>query len=296
MSRPTPRARILGLAILALAAITLGVSLPAMARQIRAQNADADLPFFGMRSPDPAAIPFVNDAATFVWGVNAGTAPVTLTLVDREGAPFLRADYRGESHLVAVTGTVDTRLPGLARFRENQIKLEVITEQRPRLAATDRDAPTKTAPDRLVLAARIEREVDLAKDASPMAGVVDRKSWRYELVEFVPLGVESDRAMIVHEIAYADMPEHERTWQYAAALAVTPPTKLPKLKEPMGSNRGLDGVTWPFPLAGAGGLLLVIGVMVFGSSFVKRPADSDPRPDAGARAREEKAPSRPANA
>lgn len=294
MSRTTPRARMLGLAILGASALALGVSLPVMARQIRAQNADADLPFYGMRSPDPAALPFVDDAATFVWGVNAGTAPVTMTLTEQGGSPFLRADYRGESRLVPITGPIDTRLPGLARFRDGQIRLEIITEQRPRLAATDRDASIKSALDRLVLAARIERDIDPEKDPSTMAGIVDRKAWRYEIVEFVPLGVESDRAMIVHEIGYADLPDFERTWQYAAALAVTPPTKLPKPKDPMGSNRGLDAVTWPLPVAGVGGLLFVLGTMVFAGSFVKRPEGSKTRP--GVAAREEKAPSRPANA
>ena len=309
MPSATPRTRVLGLAILALSVASLGVSLPVMARQIRAQNADADLPFFGIRSPDPASLPFVEGVARFNWGLSGGTAPVTLTLVDRDASPALRIDYRDESRLVPITGPVDARLPGLARFRDGQIKLEVISEQRPRLAASESDAPVKSAPDRLVLVARIERDIDPDKDPSSMAGVVDRKAWRYDITEFVPLGAASDRAMIVHEIGYAELPEHERTWQYAAALSVTPPTKLPKMKDPMGSNQGLAAVTWPLPVAGVGGLLFVLGTMVFAGSFVKTPGPAagsggasggasggDSGGASGGAVRKEKSPSRPANA
>jgi hypothetical protein len=104
-----------------------------------------------------------------------------------------------------------------------------------------------------------------------MAGLVDRKAWRYEILEFAPVGVETDGPMIrVHEIPYDELPELERTWQYAAALNVTPPLKFPKLKDPMKSNRGLNGVTWPFPVAGSAILVGSLGLIVLSGSFVRR--------------------------
>lgn len=272
-----PRARAIGLLLVALSAVALVISLPAMARQIRAHNADRDLPFYGMRSPRPDAIPFVDGKAAFTWGVGAGEAAVNVTLDDANNR--LLVEYRGETGSVPITGVVDERLPGFARFRDNQIRLVVLSEERPARKADGELTSEPASPDRLVLAARIEREVREGEDPSEMAGIVDRKAWRYQILEFTPVGVEppDGRMIRTHEFTYADLPEMERTWQYAAALNVTPALKLPKLKDPMGSNRGLDGVGWPFPAAATALLVGVVGVAMVGGSFVGR----KPRTTAG---------------
>lgn len=289
---PKP-ARILGAAMILASVGALAVSIPAMARQIRASNAGRDLPFFGTRSPPPDALPFVDGVAVFAWGVGRGTAPVAMTLAD-EGRT-LDVEYRGESRAVPITGAIDERLPGFARFRDGQLKLVVISEERPGAPGAP-DAPAASgAPsdeardadplDRLILAVRVEREVRPDEDPSEMAGVVDRKAWRYEFLEFAPVGVETGGPMIrVHEIAYADLPEWERTWQYAAALNVTPPLRFPKLKDPMSSNRGLNGVTWPFPVAALAVLGAAAGFAVLGGTFVHRDdedADAPGGPETG---------------
>jgi hypothetical protein len=265
MAKPT---RIVGATLILASVAALAVAIPAMARQIRAENAGQDLPFFGMRSPPPTALPFIDGKASFAWGIGQGTAPVTVTL--DEAASNLRVEYRGETHAVPMTGAIDPRLPGFARFRDNQVQLVVISEERP--ARTPEGLESEpTGPDRLVLAARIERDLRPDEDPSEMAGLVDRKAWRYQILEFAPVGVETDGPMIrVHEIPYADLPELERTWQYAAALNVTPPLKFPKLSDPMKSNRGLNGVTWPFPVAGLAILTGALGVIVLSGSFVRR--------------------------
>src|SRR5690606_24306115 len=114
-------------------------------------NAGKDLPFFGTRSPAPDALPFVDGVAVFAWGVGRGTAPVTMTLAD-EGRSLV-VDYRGESHAVPITGAIDERLPGFARFRDGQLKLVVISEDRP-FRGADAEAPSTPKPlDRLILAA-----------------------------------------------------------------------------------------------------------------------------------------------
>ncbi len=279
---PKP-SRIVGVALILASVAALAVAVPAMARQIRASNAGQDLPFFGMRSPSPTALPFVEGKASFVWGMGQGTAPVTMTI--NEDDSRLDVEYRGESRSIPMTGMIDPRLPGFARFRDNQITLVLISEERP--ARTPEGLESEpAAPDRLVLAARIERDLRPDEDPSQMAGLVDRKAWRYELLEFVPMGDESAGPSIrVHEIPYADLPELERTWQYAAALNVTPPLKFPKLKDPMQSNRGLDGVSWPFPLAGSAVLAGALGVIVLSGSFVRRkPGSSAGNPTAPTRA------------
>lgn len=265
-------ARVLGAALTLASVGALAISIPAMARQIRASNADVDLPFFGTRSPAYDELPFIDGKAVFSWGVGKGQAPVSITLDDPNGQIIV--EYRDETRAVPVTGMIDERLPGFARFRDGQIRLVVISEERPRRAPDDSLTSEPVRTDRLVLAARVERDVREGEDPSEMAGMVDRKSWRYELLEFAPPGVETEGPMIaVQEIAYADLPEWERTWQYAASLVVTPSLKFPKLKDPMSSNRGLDGVTWPFPVAGSAMLAGALGMILFAGSFVKRPED-----------------------
>lgn len=265
MAKP---ARIVGAGLLLAAVGALAVSIPAMTQQIRAENADVDLPFFGTRSPAPQQLPFVDGVAGFAWGVGQGQETVTFTLAD--GGDTLRVAYRGETHEIPVTGVVDERLPGFARFRDDQIRLVVISEERPR-RADEGVTSEQVRPDRLVLAARIERDLRPDEDPSQMAGMVDRKAWRYELLEFAPPGVETDGPMIaVQDIPYPDLPEYERTWQYAAALVVTPRLKFPKLKDPKGSNRGIDGVTWPFPVAASAILVGSAGLIVLAGSFVRR--------------------------
>lgn len=265
-------ARVFGAALILASVGALAVSIPAMARQIRASNANVDLPFFGTRSPAYDELLFLEGKAVFSWGIGSGMAPVTFTL--DESNHRLVVDYRGETRAVPVTGMVDERLPGFARYRDGQIRLVVISEERPRRESNAAPTSEPVRADRLVLAARVERDVREGEDPSEMAGMVDRKSWRYELLEFAPPGAEFDAPMIAHqEIAYADLPEWERTWQYAAALVVTPSLKFPKLKDPMASNRGLDGVTWPFPVAASAILVGSLGLIVFAGSFVRRAED-----------------------
>jgi hypothetical protein len=272
-------ARVLGAALILASVGALAISIPAMARQIRASNASVDLPFFGTRSPAYEELPFIDGKAVFSWGVGRGQAPVAVTL--DEANERILVDYRGETRAVPVTGMVDERLPGFARFRDGQIRLVAISEERPRRMSDESLTSEPVRTDRLVLAARVERDLREGEDPSEMAGMVDRKSWRYELLEFAPPGVDTDAPMIsVQEIAYDDLPEWERTWQYAAALVVTPSLKFPKLKDPMASNRGLDGVTWPFPVAGSAILAGSLGLILFGGSFVKRPEDDGANPGA----------------
>jgi hypothetical protein len=275
MSKPS---RIVGATLLLASVAALAVAIPTMTRQIRAENAGQDLPFYGMRSPAPMALPFVDGKATFAWGMGDGTAPVTMTL--DEAASKLNVEYRGETHAVPMTGAIDPRLPGFARFRDSQLQLVVISEERPARSAEGLESEP-VSPDRLVLAARIERDLRPDEDPSEMAGLVDRKAWRYEILEFVPVGDDAQGPKIrIHEIPYAELPELERTWQYAAALNVTPPLKFPKLKDPMKSNRGLNGVTWPFPVAGLAILAGALGVIVLSGSFVRRKPAAEARKSA----------------
>lgn len=275
-------ARVLGAALMLASVGALAVSIPAMARQIRAENANADLPFFGTRSPAYEDLPFIEGKAVFEWGVGMGREPLVLIVDDANQR--LVAEYRGESRSVPITGLVDPRLPGFARFRDGQIRLVVISEERPRREKDDSLSSEPVHADRLILAARVERDVREGEDPSEMAGMVDRKAWRYDLLEFAPPGIDPEGAVIsAQEISYADLPEWERTWQYAAALVVTPTLKFPKLKDPKGSNRGLDGVTWPFPVAASAILVGSVGLIVFAGSFVTRRDDDNDAATTGTR-------------
>lgn len=255
----------------------LAVALAGMAGRLRQHNRDADFPRW--KFADAAVNPEILYAGEKIT-ISDGTAS--------EGAAEVRVTYRGETLGIPIGGRNQDKLPGLLRYSD-WLQIFEMQETRGRgLAGHDADARS-----RLVLVAR--QKAPGENDDK----FVNRRAWVYDVVEFRLPGDASPAPEALPEPAkdaraeragaaplarfvatdafarwtvnFSALPNYERTWQYAAALAVTPRLSYPRNKF---TDDGMTAMTWTWPAAGVSGLALVVGLIVTAGSFVRPPARS----------------------
>lgn len=257
------------LLLIAASLAALGVALPSMALSIREHNREAQFDRFAFQRIQDDAFEYMGQPVRVVAG--------------ESGA--LELSWRGETTTIALSGKDEQRLPGLLRYESWCRAYQV------------RTLPAGVDPQRAVLAPETPddtRMIFVARHPSPGGDekYVDRKAWTYEVVELrrtdatrdaEPLpepaptargtrpesSFESTGAIARWTFNFAALPSYERTWQYQAALDVTPSLAFPRNKF---RGDGMSSVGWAWPLAGVGMLGLLAGGIRLASCFVSRDA------------------------
>lgn len=267
--------RRIGLGLALAGAALLALTLPTMSRRLRAHNERASFQRYAFQQINDERFEFMGE-------------PGSVRLVNAEGASGgaqgVEIAWRGETLRIASSGRSEARLPGLLKVDDWLKVLQMRELERGEAGVAPRDSGT-----RIIVVAR--RPASGADDAK----YVDRKGWVYDLVELrrsgaseapAPLpspgtergGGRKERAPLVNEfnqteafarwtVNFAALPEYERTWQYAAALAVTPRLSYPRNKF---TDDGLAAMGWTWPAAGVGVLGVVCGAVILGASTVRR--------------------------
>lgn len=262
--------------------VALGVALPSMAMSIREHNRTSRFDRFAFQRIQDAEFEYMGE-------------PVRVTVGEAEqGARAVEVSWRGETAKIALSGKDEDRLPELLRF-ESWLRAYQV-----------RTLPPGVEPSRAVLEPATPddtRLIFVARHPSPGGDekYVDRKAWTYEVIELrrsdatreaepLPKPAPTKRgtapegtfdlsdAFARWTFNFAALPSYERTWQYQAALDVTPSLAYPRNKF---RGDGMSSVGWTWPLAGVGMLGLLAGVIRLASCFVER--DEAGERSAGAR-------------
>lgn len=276
--------RILGAAILTASLGAFLLTLPPMVRLLRAHNSAADVALFKIEPVMDPALQYHGD---------------TMRIEESDGAAgrALTISWRGERIPIRLDGFVDDRLPGLVKYDKYVRVLSI--------AVAGREDETEEAlalrPWRLFIAAR---HPPPGEDPETW-GAVDRKKWRYEIIELLPEGAsapaplpelsttlttpygrppstmpesafEANDAYARWSFNMAALPDFERTAQYAAAIEVTPPLHRPKN---VFKGTGLEAMEWTWPAAGVSVMGMVVGGLLLASTAVRRPTE-DPAMEA----------------
>ncbi len=270
------RERTIGLAAMLAGALALAATLPAMARRLREHNERADFQRFAFQR--------INEEEFSLLGKPARVAFVTRASPTGESAPdAVTIEWSGETVTIPAGGRSEARLPGLLKVDDWLQVLQMRELERGASGVAPKPDGT-----RVIVVAR--RPAPGADDSR----YVNRKGWLYEVVELrrpdsaaqgalpapspVVRAGRKDPAPLVSDftqtdafarwtINFAALPNYERTWQYAAALAVTPRLSYPRNKF---TDDGLAAMSWTWPAAGFGVLGVVVGGALVASSRVRR--------------------------
>lgn len=104
-------------------------------------------------------------------------------------------------------------------------------------------------------------------------GSANYKDWVYQFIIFEP-----DGTLTRFTRTYRELAADPHSWEFAAAMNVTPSLHTPAMRSssPMAyPNYGpvrdsINAMGWTWPAAGVSVLTLLIGLMMFGGSYVKR--------------------------
>ncbi len=282
--------RTVGVGLMILGALGLSLSLAAMADRLGRHNREADFPRWKFA-----------DALTAPEITYAGE-PISIADGKTEtGDPAVTVTYRGESISIPVGGRNQDRLPGMLRYSD---WLQIFEMEQTRGRAHARKGHEEGAPARLVLVAR--QPAPGESDAK----YLNRRAWVYDIVEFRKAGFEAATptpealpapapdaravrtgapptseftltpAFARWRVNFSALPSYERTWQYAAALSVTPRLSFPTNKF---TDDGMAAMDWTWPAAGFSGLSIVVGLIVTAGTLVRSPmAPPAARPSSGA--------------
>ncbi|MDI9637748.1 hypothetical protein QM565_18625 [Geitlerinema splendidum] len=261
------------LALIGASLVALGAALPSMVYAIRDHNREAQFDRFAFQRIQDDSFEYVG-------------LPVRVGVGESgDEGRAVEVSWRGETLRVPLTGKDDERLPELLRF-ESWLRAYQV-----------RTLPAGVDPQQAILSPSTPddtRMIFVARHPSPGGDekYVDRKAWTYEIVELrrpdatrepeplpapkpVARGTppettfEATEAFARWTFTFAALPSYERTWQYQAALDVTPSLAYPRNKF---RGDGMSSVGWTWPLAGLGMLGLLAGLVRLGSCFVSREA------------------------
>ncbi|TVQ30672.1 MAG: hypothetical protein EA376_12515 [Phycisphaeraceae bacterium] len=251
----TKRTRLIGLALLLTGAALLAVSLLAMSQRLEGHYAEADAPRWSVQ-------PIFDQ--TFVHAGRKGAVHAA----PEAAAPSITIEWGESSVRLPVTGRDDARLPQLLQHQE---WLRVL-----RLAEVKGDQ--KQLEEGLQSGAIVPRLVVVARAPAPghdpeTWGQARYKDWKYTFLE-----LKADGSIERSEQNYRALANQPHTWEFVAAMNVTPSLHTPAMRAsspmsypnygPIRSAIGAMGWTWP--VAGLSVLLTSTGLLIVGSTFVAK--------------------------
>ncbi len=241
------RNRIIGGAIILAGAAMLAFALPAMTARLRERSETA-----------PPVRWFVETVYDDEFRYHGH--PVELRTVSDGPEAFVEVHWMGAVERLPVTGRDDPRLPELMRHAD---WLRVLQMVKVRGGQTPDEAlATPEGEHRVVVASRAPDE-GLSENKR---GKMRRNAWKYTFVRLLPEGGVDRSSAFLPQL-------EQRTWQHAAALEVTNTPRRPAAEL---VDDGFGALGWTWPVGGIGVLLLFVGAMVVGGSFLPPRAQEPP--------------------
>ena len=250
------KARSIGVALLVISSGVFVASVWSMSQKLVA-----------FRKQDPIALHYFIplDAAEFDY---LGE-PVRFETTQRSGLPVVVAHYEGESQIVEVVGQ---DVPGLGPLARHQDWMRVL------LLAGDAG---KTADPKTILrdgdGGAGAKLVMVSRGGSPgfdtqTWGSARYKEWVYEFIVFEP-----GAGMKRFSKTYRELSQAPHSWQFEAAMNVTPSLHTPAMRSssPISYpnygpvNKALTSMGWTWPVSGVSMLGAMIGGLMLAGSIVQ---------------------------
>jgi hypothetical protein len=215
------------------------------------------------------SIEFHNKTATLRWGDS-------FVEISVPGEPFPgMTDLRGYSQWIAILAMASVERGDIPELEEGLHSGQII----PRLIVVARETP---------------------EDQGPAGwGEASTKAWLYRFWELTPDGkIIPDESTHTHKyygkevvetgfISYRGLSYMPDTWQFAAAMQVTPSLQTPAARSSsplsypnfVNVRAALTAMGWTWPTAGVSILTLIIGGLMFAGSFVgsrRQPQEATP--------------------
>lgn len=249
------RARAVGLTLLLGSVALIGVSSVAMAFRLAERNQQD--------RPTPFATVVAAETEFEYGGVPFRLEPV-------EGPPAqVEIAWGDETARLPVGGIDNESLPGLIRYVD-WLSVMMVAEGVGRLGDVEDQVRSGEIPARLVVVAR----------SAPPG--MDPESWgaaKYKDAVYTFLELEPDGAMTRSERTYRELAGDVYSWRHVAAMKVTPGLNTPSSRSvsPIsypnyaGVRQAMVAMGWTWPAFGVGALGTLTGLLVFLTSFVRRP-------------------------
>lgn len=236
--------RILGLALVALSTLGLIISVPAMATRL-AKRAEEG----------PRAYWYVDRIYDQLF--TFADREVEIENVSAQQGPMVRIRWSDDVQTIPVSGVEDERLPELLRHNDWLHAIQMV-----RVEGGEH-------PDELIAEGRgAYKLVIVARSVEPGFDPGAKGAWRYIFLE---LESGEDRIRRSQSTFKALEPA---TWQYAAAMQVTPKQALqptagaPRPPRAPEGEGGFEPLGWTWTVAGFSLFFLMVGGTLFAASFV----------------------------
>jgi len=236
--------RIVGLSLVAVSVLGLIVSVPAMASRLAERAAKGPRAQWYVQRLFDESFSFAGEIVEF-------------ENVDSPQGPMLSVRWGDDVQTIPVTGVQDERLPELLRHDDWLRTLQMV------------HAEGGEDPDELIEQGEGDYKlVVVARSVEPGFDPGAKGAWRYIFLEMKPGADEMVRSQSTFKAL------EPGTWQYAAAMQVTPRQALAPTagaprppKAPEGEG-GFEPLGWTWTVAGFSLFFLTIGATLFAASFV----------------------------
>jgi hypothetical protein len=174
-----------------------------------------------------------------------------------------------EQARLPVGGLDAEALPGLARYAD-WLSVMMVAEGFESLGRVEEQVRAGEIPARLVVVAR----------SAPPG--MDPESWgaaKYKDAVYAFLELEPDGTIVRSERTYRELAGDVYSWRHVAAMKVTPGLNTPSSRSvsPIsypnyaGVRQAMNAMGWTWPAFGVGALGTLTGLLIFLTSFVRRP-------------------------
>lgn len=229
--------RLTGVATMAVSAVALGVALLGMTDRLRSHYESDPRDFWQSNS-------IHDDEFTF------DGAPIEVRTVGVGDDRRVDVRWKGDEASLPVTGEEDERFPELLRHQQwlRVMEMAFVPSGSTREAAIEQGVAQR----RVVVVSR-ERPVAEAGERLSRRDRTNRSLFRFIVL---PEGERLREEQAIFETL------DQRSWQWAAAVSLV-------AAKPDMVDDGFEQLGWTWGLAQVSVLLLVIGAMIFGASFVR---------------------------
>ncbi len=240
------RTRTIGISIIAISVAAIAVGMTEMTLRLKERSETTPSQRWHIKRINDQKFEFAGD-------------PVEIRTIEGDEAR-VELHWRDKQASIPVTGRDDPRLKELTRHHE-WLRVLIMVQVTGGETANEALEAGRGDP-RLVLVGRAHAP---GYDSETW-GKIHRKKWVYNFISATPDGRVERSESTFKEL-------EKRTWQFTAAMITT---DVNKRKKATFVDDGFEDLGWSWAVARSGVLGLVIGLMVFGASFVRSPREPEP--------------------